>query len=158
MAYYVRIDEKEDFEWLQRVLSNWLSKDPNEPLLQTNYKHIYNWDQYLNNRVTAKEVAAAVDNPVVLLTEQDTKKIAPRPKAPPRRGRPPKKKPVAKKKVVEPESLYDCVIHKTYHGKRRPQHDCEKCWSIYKLFNRMKYAQARKDFERSQAKSISEKG
>lgn len=151
MAYYIRIDEKEDYDWLVKIINNWLAADPNDPKLQLNYIHIFNWFKYLENKVSAKEAKEEVEAPTNLLSESDFKRNSPKPAPPKRRGRPPSVKKKIKP-IQDPVTKYECAVHKTYYGKRRPQHDCEKCWSIYKLLNPMTYKKARTDFERARNK------
>lgn len=147
MTYYIRIDNKEDLEWLKKLISNSLSLDPNNEKLITNYQHLFNWNRYLSEPVPMKTVNAVVQDAKAILTEIDLKKVAPKPAV---RGRPPSKKNKAKKKpVVQDIDPYQCPIHKTYGAKRRPQGDCEKCWELYKVFNPLKFKQARLDYERS---------
>ncbi len=150
MASYIRIDDKEDLDWLKKVISNWLATDPNHPRLLLNYKFIAAWEQYLAHAIPAKEVAKDTAKPETLLTEADVVKTAP-PK--PRRGRPPSKKTTtktrAKKKPVEAPDPYVCPTHPKYTAKRRPQGECTKCWELFKTFNPMRYDLARADYERS---------
>ncbi len=44
-----------------------------------------------------------------------------------------------------------CNDHPTYGGLRRPQRDCESCWSVYKKLHPQEYAVKRRQFERQLA-------
>jgi hypothetical protein len=153
MALYIRIDEREDLDWLKRLISNSLALEPNHPMLLTNYKYLYNWDQYLNHPVSAKEVSNNTTDPKEILTETDREKTAPKPA---RRGRPPsaKTKQRAKKKPKEDVDPFQCPAHKTYGAKRRPRSECTKCWELFKQFHPLEYPQARIDFERANKRAV----
>jgi TPP-dependent indolepyruvate ferredoxin oxidoreductase alpha subunit len=51
-----------------------------------------------------------------------------------------------------PMALRDgCTDHVTYQAKRRPQTDCEGCWSLYKKLHPLEYDMKRREFERKQS-------
>ncbi len=144
MAKYIRIDTNEDYEWLIKVLDNWLNADPNSQALQINYVFIANWRKYLDNPVSAKEVSEAVPDKKVILTEADTKKTSPKPK---------KKRTTKSKRKQKPDvDPYKCPDHPTYGAKNRPRSDCATCWDLYKKFNALRYDQARREFNALQIK------
>jgi hypothetical protein len=160
MSYYIRIDEKEDLDWLSNLISNTLNRGPNDPFLQAHYERIIAWSNALSNLVPSKSALSSTDIPDQLLSESDAnilrQKSLPQPK---RRGRPPgkktgQKKTQAKRKPKEAEDPYACADHVNYSGSRAPRTDCIKCWSIYKSLNPMTYAQARSRFNLKQKKKV----
>lgn len=160
MAKYIRIDDDKDFEWLKTVVSNWLNRDPNNHELTINYIYILNWDKYLKNPVNAKEVAESVEEPQVVLTPEDLKKITPKPKPTKSTAKPVKKGGRGKAKgktakakasaKVEPKVVeidpYQCPEHPTYGARYKPRTDCAKCWDLYKQFHPMDFDKARRSF------------
>lgn len=177
MAIYLRIDDKKDYDWLVKVISNWLGTNPNDPRLQLNYEFIAAWDKYLSdNVVNLSEVIKETpeDKLLDVIAKTDLKKVKvkskpPEPEVtqPKRRGRPPKKETIAaqkhkeqllrqkereqKKKDLESDP-FRCAEHPTYGGKNRLNRECTKCWDIYKKFHPAEYKTARAAFERNQRK------
>ena len=157
MAKYIRIDNDKDFEWLKTVVTNWLNRDPNNHELAINYVFISNWDKYLKNAVSAKSVADDVEIVAAILTEEDVKKVTPKPKPITNKvkqtakkkgkGKTTKSKVVAKApiKVVDVDP-YKCSDHTTYGAKYKPRTDCKQCWDLYKQFHPMEFDKARRQF------------
>lgn len=170
MTKYIRVDHDKDYDWLRRIIENWLASDPNSTVLQVNFEHINAWNNYLNNNVvTGKEIVAAVDTQavtVILPPEKVSKLVKPKEVADPpkRRGRPPSKASIAaarkkelaarkKQKLEHQKSLaedpFRCPDHPTYHGKNKTSRDCDRCWEIYKVLHPHEYKVVRAAFERS---------
>lgn len=135
MAYYIRVDSKDDLDWLTKLLDNWLSRDPNNPTLQINYSYIMNWRNYIETPVSAKEVSTITETPEVILSAGDKKKMAPRPKKKTTAKRKPREKSSVKQGKTAPDDIYTCVEHPTYGAKRRPRVDCPRCWELFAMFN-----------------------
>jgi hypothetical protein len=138
MAYYIRVDSKDDLDWMTKVLDNLLSKDPNNPTLQINYNFIVNWREYISSPVAAKEVADITEQPEAILSDGDKKKMAPRPsrkKVDVKKKRTPKEKSSVKQGKTAPDDIYSCKDHPTYGAKRRPRVDCKRCWELFAMFN-----------------------
>ncbi len=152
MAYYLRIEDIETIRWFQNLVENSLASDPNSPFLQTNYVFLSAWKHALDNRVSSKEVASAVEEPSVILAEGDSAKLKQKASTKPLSQR--QKKALQKAKANKLKEMaadeFVCMEHKTYHGKRRPQSDCDRCWSIFKKLHLDRYDEARKDFLRVQ--------
>lgn len=170
MALYLRIDHVKDYDWLKRIIQNWLDSDPNNIKLQNNFEFIYAWGQYLeSNVVTSKEVTESVNKDdlakILPPTKRQVKKPSSKPVVEsPRRGRPPSKQTIAANKKKEladrkQEKLdkikelasdpFRCVDHPTYHGKNRLSRDCTKCWDIYKSFHPQDWKQVWSAYQRS---------
>jgi hypothetical protein len=140
MAHYIRIDNKEDLDWMSRVLDNLLSRDPNNPQLQINYNYILNWRKYIENTVSAKEVSLVTEAPEIILSEGDKRKMAPRPSrtkaaVSKKKKKTPASKSSIKQTKVAPDDIYTCVDHPTYGARRRPRTDCDRCWELFGKFN-----------------------
>lgn len=134
--YYLKIDNKEALEWLQRLIINTL-ENKSHPTTISYYNQLRVWEDAFNNILSLDDIQP----PPAPLT----------PKEPVSSGRIKRNKNREKKKELE--DPYSCTVHPKYGGKRRPRTDCEKCWSVFKSLHPMEYSVCRRDFERKFAKS-----
>ena len=130
MAYHLTIPDKKSYDWLQSLVNNTLDTPTSRPY-QMNYEELLAWK-------------AAFD---ICNAEREKASEARKAKAKPSAS---KKKSVSKKRKKKEISEYDCEIHHTYGGVKRPRTDCIKCWSIYKKLHPQEYDRARRSFKLKQ--------
>lgn len=144
MATYIRIDDKDNVDWMAKFLDNLLAKDPNNAFLVLNYPYLVAWRDAIAQSVSTKKE----EIPKTIVVEEDKEELIPPP--PKKRGRPPgiksKGKTVKRTKKVDVDP-FSCPFHKQRTFKQAPRDDCETCWNIYKKMHPIEYPQARKRFE-----------
>jgi hypothetical protein len=136
MAYYIRLERKEDIVWLQNILDRAVAKckaSPNN--VPATIENVYRVaDAVASFQETDDAAAMGVPKEVL---DQDEK---PKPK---------------------PNDNYVpnlCPKHPKYGAKRVPGKECEGCWNAYKKFHPLEYEKALRNFNartKPQARSSS---
>lgn len=150
MAHYLRINERENIDWMKKFISSLMSRDPNDRFLQVNYSYLLAWQEAIESVVSTKSDSI----PDRLILEKDKAELTPPP--PKKRGRPAstdKKKKRTTKPAVVVNDIFMCQVHTNRTGKQAPRDNCETCWSIYKkLHGPAEYDLARRKFNAKQNK------
>lgn len=124
MAWFPKIDEKEDFQYLKRFIDTWAVRCKNNLAAYVDYAEMFDRLQAaFNDAIQAEEVEVA--------------KGLEKPKA------------VPKKKKEEVVNFRFCPDHPSYQAKRSPRTDCKGCWEAFEKYaGRSRAKQARQKFER----------
>lgn len=124
MAWFPRIDEKEDFQYLKRFIDAWVVKCNGNIGAYVEYVDMFTrLQKAFEDAVQAEEikVAQAIEKPV---------------KAP-------------RKKKEEAVLFRLCPDHPSYQAKRSPRTDCKGCWEAFEKYaGKPRAKQARQKFER----------
>ena len=128
MAYFIRIERKEDLEWLQSILDNSVAKlRQGSTLLEAASEHIARVHESVFAAVPAKEAS-------VLGIDGEFEKEVPPPK----------------KEKEERYKYNHCSDHPYAPIKQAPRTTCKGCWKAYKKLHPEKYDLARRNFLRKQ--------
>jgi len=130
-AYFIRLENKEDLEWLQTILGNSIQtlKGRGSERLASMAENIVRVHDAVINAVPAKEAEA-----LGISAEEFPDDVKP------------KGRPASNDKYVP--NL--CPDHPKNEFKRAPRTDCEGCWAAYKRLHPMEYDINRAKFERRQ--------
>lgn len=130
MAFFIRIERKQDLEWLQSVMQNSVSKlRQGSSQLEAASENIVRVHESVINAVEGKEATA------LGITDEfkDTEKVA------------------AKPKPIKDDYIPNlCKDHPKSTMKRVPGTDCKGCWSAYKRLHPEKYDVALRTFKAKQ--------
>lgn len=128
MPYFIKIDEKDDYEYLKRYLTLWREKC--RANISGYVEHIEKFERLAEAFENAK-LAEAVQ---VIKPIEETKP----------------KKTRRKRGEAAAERPNLCPDHPTYGAKHRPTRECETCWQAYGKYNGpAKLAQAKRKFAQS---------
>lgn len=128
-AFYIRLETKEDIEWLSNILDNSVMKVKNGNVALVDIaENILRVHDATHSAMTEDEIIT------YLLGRQEEIKEA-------------------KKKVVKKELPNFCEQHKTYGAVKPPRTECDVCWTQYKRFHPLEYGPALKKFQRRQEKA-----
>lgn len=127
MAHIVKIETKEQFNYLHRIVVN------SHRMMHSNTSAYVEYLDIVDALVEAFANAEVIKSPSEEKPPAATTK----------------KKQTAKRstKVVKLQTF--CSVHKTYGAKRAPRTNCSECWEAYKRFNPLQYTQARRKFDRT---------
>lgn len=142
MTLYIKIENKESVDWLCSLIQNTLAQR-SHPTTISCYPMLADWENGLSNPLDLKKILEEAD----ALPKPTPKARAKRSTKKKREGLPPEDK----------ANPLICNEHPKYGGVRRPQSNCEGCWSVYQKLHPLEYKQKRRDWERSQ-KSMSAGG
>lgn len=131
MAYFIRLERKEDVEWLASLLGNSVERLREGGLqsVSSAADKIYRIHDAIINAVPAKEAEA-----LGITSEEYPEDVKP-----------------AKTTRIKPKDDYIpnlCESHPRNEFKRSPRTDCEGCWAAYKRLHPMEYDNARRKFDR----------
>ena len=123
---FLRIENQEDLDWLQNILSNSMQKLRNGDgsRLETSLENIIRLHESVNNPITSKEMQRQM--------KEEEK--------------------ASKKDTPSAAEVYggNCSEHPAYQAKRAPRTECKGCWNTYEKLNPLKFKKARADFEKKQ--------
>lgn len=126
MPFFIRIEQPQDLEFLQSLMSNAVTKlkRGNTPIDSAS-EQIIRLHECVFSAVPMKEASD--------LGITDEFKEEKKPKA----------------KPAESHDL--CATHPKYGAKRAPKTPCKGCWAAYKKLNPLSYDLAKRKFERTQS-------
>lgn len=131
MAYFIRLEKKEDLEWLEKILANSVEKLRQRDVsytLEAASEHIIRCYDAVLTAVPAKEKKAlGVGDEFVETSQASSKKTQ------------------GSKDDYVPGL---CATHPKNAIQRAPRTDCEGCWSAYKRLHPLEYEKSRRNFER----------
>lgn len=129
MAYFIRLESKDDIDFLQTILGNGVKKlKAGGSSLEGAASQIVNCYEAVINAVPAKEAER-----LGITAEEFPDDI----------------KVKGKKKKASDEYIPNlCPNHPKNEFKRSPRTDCEGCWEAYKRLHPLEYDLARRKFER----------
>lgn len=137
MAYFIRLENKEDLEWLQTILNNSVAtlRKGSSSRLAAMSENIVRVHDAVINAVPKKEAEA-----LGVSHEEFPEDV--KPKAT-------KKSTKKKAEPKEPDYVPNlCPTHPKKEILRAPRTDCDGCWDAYKRLHPMEYDNARRNFER----------
>lgn len=135
MAHFIRIDNEEDFKYLQRFVSSWHFKCQGNISAYVEFADMFQrLHETFEQPILAEEVS---------VTKEVTKPV----------------KIVKKKSAAVVKTNFDpklCSEHPKYGALRAPRTDCEGCWQAFERYaGAARSKQARTKFDR-QRKKLSE--
>lgn len=123
MAWYIRIDEKEDFNYLKKFIDTWAVKSKDNPSAYSEYVDMFSrLQQAFDNSTQAEEIeiTKAIERPS--RKSKETKTVTP---------------------------LKFCSEHPTYQAKRSPRTPCDGCWQAFEKYaGKDRATKAKLKFER----------
>lgn len=140
MSIYIKIEDKEAFDWLANMIKNTLASNPNSHILTTAYPKISAWSEALDDPMTEAQLLKSEFVSDHIKDSIKNHKDSQKPRT--------KRKTTAKKPKPADVDPYKCSDHPNYTIKRIPRTDCDTCWKLYKQFYPLEYPQKRKNFER----------
>ncbi len=127
MPYTIKIETKEQFDYLKRIVDN------SKRMMHNNTSAYVEYLDMIDALALTFEEAIVEKPPKVEIIET------------------PKKKKTTSRKVSTVAKLpVFCEDHPTYGAKRAPRTACETCWSAYERLNPAQFPAARRKFERAQ--------
>lgn len=140
---YIKISNGNALAWIHKLVQNTLANRTHQTTI-TFYEELSALDE-------------AFSNPLML---EDIQQLPlPEPKARKTRSDAGQKRKRKKKPGLSREDKANpliCNDHPKYQGVRRPQSDCDGCWSVYKALHPMEYEIKRRDFLRSKRAASAE--
>ena len=137
MAYYIKIDTKQQFEFIKRIVENSHVKMHSNVGAYVEYIDIVDaLKEAFDNPVDFRAVGQSIQKEEEKILEAATKSKTV--------NKTRKKLPA----VAKLPSL--CEDHPTFRAMRAPRTDCKTCWAAYKRLNPTKWANAHRKFLRTQ--------